>query len=200
MPENKFLESNILHFKDLFPLDILRLIEEFARETRVPYELKRELRSEIVKRYGFKKLYFIGYRDFSHIDLIGTYIKDVCLWKCNFENSNFAHTTFSGTELTECNFKDTILSDIYFRNCTLMSSKFIDSNMYHSNIRNCHAYNAVFVSCNINKATIKNSMFQNAIITNSRLKYTIFSGCDIRGVEFFGCNTKDALFTNVNKF
>ena len=198
--DNKFLESKILHFKDLFPLDILRLIEEFARETRVPYELKRELRSKIVERYGFKKLYFIGYRDFSHIDLIGKYIKDVCLWKCNFESSNFAHTTFSGVELTECNFRDTILSDIYFRNCTLMSSKFIDSNMYHSIIRNCHAYNAVFVSCNINKATIKNSMFQNAIITYSRLKDTIFSGCDIRGVEFFGCNTEDALFTNVHEF
>ena len=54
--------------------------------------------------------------------------------------------------------------------------------------------------CNINKATIKNSMFQNAIITYSRLKDTIFSGCDIRGVEFFGCNTEDALFTNVHEF
>ena len=53
---------------------------------------------------------------------------------------------------------------------------------------------------NINKATIKNSMFQNAIITYSRLKDTIFSGCDIRGVEFFGCNTEDALFTNVHEF
>ena len=43
-------------------------------------------------------------------------------------------------------------------------------------------------------------MFQNAIITYSRLKDTIFSGCDIRGVEFFGCNTEDALFTNVHEF
>ena len=123
--DNKFLESKILHFKDLFPLDILRLIQEFARETRVPYELKRELRSKFVERYGFQKLYFIGYRDFSHMDWIGKYVKDACLWKCNFENSNFAHTTFSGVELTECNFKDTILSDIYFRNCTLMKSKFL---------------------------------------------------------------------------
>ena len=43
--DNKFLESKVLHFKDLFPLDILRLIEEFARETRVSYELKRELKN-----------------------------------------------------------------------------------------------------------------------------------------------------------
>ena len=197
--DNKFLESKILHFKDLFPLDILRLIEEFARETRVPYELKRELRSKFVERYGFQKLYFIGYRDFSHMDWIGKYVKDACFWKCNFENSNFAHTTFSGVELTECNFKDTILSDIYFRNCTLMKSKFIDSNMYHCIIRNCHAYNAIFVSCNINKSTIKNSMFQNAIITYSRLNDTIFSKCDIRGVEFFGCNTNNTLFIEVNE-
>ena len=197
--DNKFLESKILHFKDLFPLDILRLIQEFARETRVPYELKRELRSKFVERYGFQKLYFIGYRDFSHMDWIGKYVKDACLWKCNFENSNFAHTTFSGVGLTECNFKDTILSDIYFRNCTLMKSKFIDSNMYHCIMRNCHAYNAIFVSCNINKATIKNSMFQNAIITYSRLNDTIFSKCDIRGVEFFGCNTNNTLFIEVNE-
>ena len=198
--DNKFLESKVLHFKDLFPLDILRLIQEFARETRVPYELKRELRSKFVERYGFKKLYFIGYRDFSHMDWIGKYVKDACLWKCNFENSNFAHTTFSGVELTECNFKDTILSDIYFRNCTLMKSKFIDSNMYHCIMRNCHAYNAIFVSCNINKATIKSSMFQNAIITYSRLNDTIFSKCDIRGVEFFGCNTNNTLFIEVHEF
>ena len=48
MNTNKFLESKILHFKDLFPIDVLRLIHDFARETRVPYKLKRELRGKIV--------------------------------------------------------------------------------------------------------------------------------------------------------
>ena len=65
MSENKFLESKSLHFKDLFPIEILRLINEFAGDHKLDYRLKREMKSKFVNKYGFDRLYKMGYRDFS---------------------------------------------------------------------------------------------------------------------------------------
>ena len=194
MSENKFLESKILHFKDLFPIDVLRIIHEFASESKIPYELKRELRGKVVELYGFDKLYKLGYRDFSHMDYNKKYVRDTCLWKCNFEESSLCGTTFSSTELTGCNFKKTELSGIYFRNCTLMHSIFSNSNMYGCMMNDCHAFYAIFTCCNMNKSTIKDSNFENAIITSCRLKGTLFKNCHMDIMDFFGCNTSNTLF------
>ena len=52
MSENKFLESKSLHFKNLFPIEILRLINEFAGDNKLNYHLKREMKSKFVNKYG----------------------------------------------------------------------------------------------------------------------------------------------------
>lgn len=194
MSENKFLESKSLHFKNLFPIEILRLINEFSGEQKLDYYLKREMKSKFVNKYGFDRLYKMGYRDFSDIDVPGKLIKDICLWKCKFQNSNMSRCKFINTELTCCIFRDTNLNNCYIHNCTFMNSMFINSDMNKIVMINCHAFDAIFSCVRLSKSIINNSRFEGAMFPGSRLVGTKCTNCIFD--DLIGCNTTGTIFIN----
>ncbi len=128
--------------------------------------------------------------DFSGINLNGFNLKNSKWDHSNFSDSDFSNTDLLGASLRYCN-----LSNTTFENANIHGNEAPDTGIILSNVNNGIGM-SIDAFLSTNSYNTKN--LSGITLYDSNLDYVDFSGCDMRGIKFFGVSLNESSLKNAN--